>query len=97
MKHVFSTIVVLGISSVLTSGVTSTRVVRPVIKSYQEEHSFNIDSLTKAVYKTSDSIIKKERINHLVIKSEKKSLELEIDILKRQVDSLNNIVCEIRK
>ena len=97
MKHVFSTIVVLGISSVLTSGVTSTRVVRPIIKPYQEEQSFNIDSLAKAVYKTSDSIIKKERINHLVSKSEKKSLELEIDILKRQVDSLNNIVCEIRK
>ena len=92
MKHVFSTIVVLGISSVLTSGVTSTRVVRPVIKSYQEEQSFNIDSLAKAVYKTSDSIIKKERINHLVIKSEKKSLELEIDILKRQVDSLKTLV-----
>ena len=94
MKHLFSTIVVLGISSALTSGVTSTRVARPVIKPYlkQEEHSLNIDSLAKAVYKTSDSIIKKERVHHLIISSEKKSLELEIDILKRQVDSLKTLV-----
>ena len=94
MKHLFSTIVVLGISSALTSGVTSTRVVRPVIKPYlkQEEQSLNIDSLSKAVYKTSDSIIRKERVNHLVIKSEKKILELEINILKKQVDSLRNII-----
>lgn len=92
MKHVFSTIVVLGISSVLTSGVTSTRVVRPVVKPYQEEQSLNIDSLAKAVYKTSNSIIKKERINRLIINSEKKSLELEINILKNQVDSLKSLI-----
>ena len=48
----------------------------------------DIDSLARAVYKTGDSISKINRVNKLYIESEKKTLELEVNILKRQNDIL---------
>ena len=90
MKHLLA-LFIIGTLSVLTQDTKSEILIGRKITKKEiviKEQSINIDSLSKTVKSTIDSIVKKERQIHNYIQSEKKTDSLIIAIQKRTIDSL---------
>lgn len=89
MRHFIAVLLMIALSPMLTQGTRrhSEKIV-VVVKEEDPIDKQDIDSLARAIYKTGDSIARKNRVSKLIIESQKKTLELEIDILKKQNDIL---------
>lgn len=87
MKHLTASFFVLVLTSLLSQKLDP--VTKPKVERMKSS-DLDVDSLYTEVHQTGDSILTSERRSYLIIESEKKSLELTINILKRRVDSLQN-------
>lgn len=85
MKHLTASFFVLVLTSLLSQKLEPPR--KPKVERMKSSN-LDVDSLYQEVHETGDSILTSERRSYLILESEKKSLELTIDILKRRVDSL---------